>query len=94
MRIDEKAIYNVYNTVGSAAANNTTRGNIKLGYSPVDYAHVRQEQEEASDSVKQSIVKDLLYCAEKSKVGSDEEYKKIVFTLKKTLKNIQDILSR
>jgi hypothetical protein len=96
MRIDEKAIYNVYSgdATGSVAANNTTRGTISLAYPPTDYSHSRQEQEEVSSKAKQNILKNLLYCVERSKVGSDEEYRKIIFTLNSTLKEIQNILSR
>lgn len=91
MRIDEKAIYNIYSN--SPNADNTSRGNSSLKFVPMDYSQARQEQEE-SDTAKKQVLKDLQYSIDRCRVGSKEEYSKALLTLNKTIKNIQDILSR
>lgn len=91
MRIDEKAIYNIYSS--SPNANNTTRGNIALRFTPAEYSQARQEQEEL-DGTKKQVLKDLQYCVEKCRTGNNEDYPKVLLTLTKTIRDIQEILSR
>lgn len=75
----------------NASINNTTRNNDSYMYSPIEYSQSREEQEE-NKTTKMDITKVLQKCAEISKTGLAENYKKILLDLHDIQKKIQSIL--
>ena len=85
---DVKTLFEIYES--SAAINHSTRSADSYRFSPKEYPTIRAEQEEKKN--KSEITKALEYCVARSITGNTEDYKKILFTLQKTVSTLQNYI--
>lgn len=71
--------------------NHTDRNDDSYGYKVVDYANLRNEQEEDS-GLKKQILSDLASLVKRAQRGTSEDYMYILLSIEKIKKSISNLL--